>query len=94
VFSLGGENPLLETPGAVVFSLVLAVTMVRLGPLAVGVLWFAQLTLTGAPVRASLSVWYAPYMVATLALLIGLAVWSFRTALGGRRAFGSVSLDA
>jgi hypothetical protein len=55
---------------------------------------FADLILTNAPVRASLSLWYAPYMFATLALLLGLALWSFRTSLGGRPAFKSIAFDA
>jgi serine/threonine-protein kinase len=93
-FFLGGENPALETPSALIFGLVIALTMIRLGPLAVGVMWFANVILTNAPVRVSLSLWYAPYMFATLVLLIGLALWSFRTSLGGRPAFGSVSLDS
>jgi hypothetical protein len=92
--TLGGENPALETPCSLIFGVVIALTMVRLGPLAVGAMWFAELMLVNSPVRASLAVWYAPHMIATLALLCGIAVWSFRAALGGRPAIGSLPLDA
>jgi hypothetical protein len=91
---LGGENPALEIPGALISGAVFAYGVVRIGPLAIGAMWFTVFHLTNAPLRAGLSTWYAPYALAAWALLIGLAVWSFRTSLGGRPAFGTLHVDA
>jgi len=93
-FGLGGENPALELPGTLITSLVIALTLVRLGPLAAGAMWFTSIFLMSSPLRASFATWYAPYALATLALVLVLALWSFRTALGGRAALGGLSLDA
>jgi hypothetical protein len=93
LLGLGGENFALETPQAVVTSLVIALTVVRFGPLALGVLWFSSSFMIYSAIRADLSLWYAPYAIATWITLLGLGVWSFRIALGGRPAMGRVSLD-
>jgi serine/threonine-protein kinase len=93
LFGLGGENPALEIPDAILSAAVVAIALVRLGPLTVGVMWFACIFLETSPVRANPSLWYAPHTVATLALVIGMALWAFRTSLGGRPAFRPLSLD-
>ncbi len=93
-FSLGGENPVLELPSVLISSLVVALTLVRFGPLTIGAMWFTGIFLMGSPLWASFATWYAPYALATFVLVVVLALWSFRTALGGRAAFGKLPLDA
>lgn len=93
LLGLGGENALLETPQAFLMGLAVAITVVRFGPLALGVMWFSGLFLIYSTIRVDLSLWYAPYAAATLVTLLGLAIWSFRVSLGGRPAFGKIPLD-
>ena len=93
LFGLGGENVWLETPQAIVGAFAVALTLVRSGPLALGVAWFTMMLLVGSPLRASPSLWYAPHAAASIALMLGLALWSFRTARGGRPAFGARTLE-
>lgn len=93
-FGLGGENVLLETPLAFVLGLLTAWTIVELGPLTVGISNFVSQLLQSSPLRVAPSLWYAPYAVATWALLLGLAFWAFRTSLGGRSPFGALTRDA
>ena len=58
-------------------------------------MWFVLLTaMFGVPIGVGLTEWYAPYTAGTMALLMGLVVWAFHISLGGKPAFGSVSLDA
>ncbi|MCB9513977.1 MAG: protein kinase [Candidatus Latescibacteria bacterium] len=92
-FNLGGENPSIEVPAAVLQGFLIAVTLVRVGPLALGALWFCNSLLLNAPLRAGAGLWYAPYSWVALLLLLGIAVWAFRAAVAGRPLFGGFTLD-
>lgn len=91
--ALGQENPLLETPQAIVGGLTMALLIVKAGPLATGVAWFTCVLLLNSTIRVESSVWYAPYAVAAVITVLGLAIWAFRTSLGGRSPFGRLSID-
>jgi len=58
--------------------------MIRFGilPLALVTL---SIILVGVPLTSDLSAWYADKGLIVVALILGLAVWSFRNALGGRK---------
>lgn len=93
LLGLGGENAAVETPQALVSGLAIAWTVVRFGPLALSVMWFSGLFLISSTTRAELSLWYAPYAIATLATMLSMAFWAFRVSLGGKPAFGKAALD-
>ena len=92
--SLGGENPALETPAALVLGFLFAYVTTRRGLLALVATWLVNLTLNTLPVGVGFGAWYAPYTIGTLVALLALAGWAFHTSLGGRSPFGSVPLDA
>lgn len=95
LLALGGENPALETPGAVLTALLLTYALTQQGLLATVATWLVFLIATSTvPMGVGLTEWYAPYIVGTMALLIGVVAWSFHVSLGGRPAFGSLSVDA
>ena len=69
---------------------VLAVTLLRrVGLLALVVGFFVEVTLieNGVPMTFDPSVWYSGAGFAAMAMIAGLAIYGFRTSLGGRRVF-------
>jgi serine/threonine-protein kinase len=83
--SLTDPNPLLAVVSAVVpLSLSLWV-MVRFGILPYTLVLLLQIVMNQAPLTSDLSAWYASKGLIVVALILALAVWSFRNALGGRR---------
>ncbi len=77
----------LET-GTTLDGFLIAWTLVRWGPLALGTAWFTHLLLVYAPLRADPAQWYAPQVVLTWVLVLGLAYGAFRVSLGGRSPLG------
>ena len=59
--------------------------MIRLGILPFALVLLLQLVGVQAPLTSDLSAWYASKGLIVVALILGLAVWSFRNALGGRK---------
>jgi hypothetical protein len=62
----------------------------RGGLLATTAAFYVLFTLQGAPLTRDLSVWYAPSTIVILVALFGIAVFAFRSALGGRAAFSGL----
>jgi serine/threonine protein kinase len=59
--------------------------MIRFGILPITVVLLMQIVLLQAPLTSDLSAWYAGKGLIVVALILALAVWSFRHALGGRK---------
>ena len=59
--------------------------VVRFGVLSLIVALFVNHTTFAAPLTLNLSLWYASAMYFPIAIVLGLALWSFRSALSGRR---------
>jgi hypothetical protein len=59
--------------------------MIRLGILPVILVLVLQNVGSEAPLTSDLSAWYASKGLIVVALVLALAVWSFRNALGGRK---------
>jgi hypothetical protein len=91
--ALGGENAMVETPGAVVFGILMALTVTRFGLLAIVVFALFQQVLTALPMPLDFAAPYAASSLIVLLLLIGIAVYAFRIALGSRPVF-RMALDA
>jgi hypothetical protein len=52
-----------------------------------------QIVMNQAPLTSDLSAWYASKGLTRIALILALAVWSFRHALGGRKVLQGDFLD-
>ncbi|MEQ1911245.1 MAG: serine/threonine-protein kinase [Vicinamibacterales bacterium] len=91
--SLGGENPILEIPPAIVVGLAMSALANQRGLLSLVAMLTSFLVLfSGAAVGAKPSLWYGPYSWAVATALIALSVWMFRVSRGSRAArtsFGS-----
>ena len=94
LFALGSENPMLETPVAIVMGTLFAIVTTRAGLLAFVTLWIGYGLLVLMPIGIGFNRWYGPYAWLTPLLLVVIAVGAFITSLGGRSAFGNVTLDA
>jgi serine/threonine-protein kinase len=94
MLALGGENPILETPSAILHGVSLALVTAHLGLLPLIVTLFVDQALVfGMPVGVGFSEWYAPHAIASIALILVIAIWSFVLSLGGRPALASLKLD-
>jgi hypothetical protein len=58
---------------------------IRYGLLPITLVFWLQLVGSQAPLTSDLSAWYASKGLIVVALILALAVWSFRNALGGRK---------
>jgi hypothetical protein len=99
VFVLVGAAVGSQQPEPLLWCLVFAavwsaelLAMLRWGllPVAVGLMVSDLLSF---PLTINFSAWYAGYGIIPLALILGLAVWAFHTALAGRRVFREGFLD-
>ena len=88
---LGSENLAVGLPLAVISAALLVFVAVRFGVLALFVLMTCPILIT-APYTLDLSRWYAARSLVLAGLFLALAVWAFRVALGGRKAFGGAGL--
>jgi hypothetical protein len=61
------------------------VILIRFGVLPMAVAVFITNLLLASPLTTDVSAWYASSMFAALAILFGISLWSFKTALGGRK---------
>jgi hypothetical protein len=59
--------------------------MVRFGILPYTLVLLQQIVMNEAPLTSDLSAWYASKGLTVVALILALALWSFRHALGGRK---------
>ena len=60
------------------------VILVRYGVLPMVLTIDVSSVVPNSPLTTDLSAWYASAMLATLAIVLAIALWGFRTALGGR----------
>src|ERR1022692_4453661 len=83
---LGDDStPLLATVLAVVVLSSSLWVMIRFGILPFTLVLLLQIVGSQAPLTSDLSAWYASKGLIVVALVLALAVWSFRHALGGRK---------
>jgi hypothetical protein len=59
--------------------------LIRFGVLPMLLPIFVSTILPENPLTTDLSVWYASSMFTALAIVLAITLWSFRTALGGRK---------
>jgi hypothetical protein len=89
-----GPRPLMEAafeiPAAGLFLWIL----IRLGVLPMIVAQFVVALLTSFPLASDFTAWYSGPTLFALATVLGLAIWSFRVALAGRRVFQDEFLEA
>jgi hypothetical protein len=83
--SLTDPDPLLATVLAVVVLSSSLWVMIRFGILPFTLVLLLQIVGSQAPLTSDLSAWYASKGLIVVALVLALAVWSFRHALGGRK---------
>jgi hypothetical protein len=88
LLAAGGENPWLEVPQGIVMAALAAVGIARFGLLSSVVMGFVLSILVDVPITLDLSQWYAPAFLACLGVVLGLALWAFRTSLGSQPVFG------
>ena len=81
---MGGENFRLETPFAILTSVIIMVAILRFGILALAVTFFTSSLLTSFPITLDISRWYAPQSLLMFAVLIAMLAYGMRTALGNR----------
>ena len=82
--NFGGENVVLETPFAVLTTVVMMFTLLRFGILALVVVEITSNLLCYFPITLDLSKWYAPNALLMFAGLFAMLLYGLRTALGNR----------
>ncbi len=87
VVSLGGENVLLETPGAIVIGVLWALVIARFGLLAAVGFQAIRGILEGGPLPLDLGAAYATSAGIVLLLATALVLYAFRISLGSRPMF-------
>ena len=81
------SEPWIFLPFALAGNIVLLSVLIRFGFLALAVLAFVSGALTSFPLTFEASSWYAGFGYATLGIVAALALFGFKTSLGGRRLF-------
>jgi len=81
---LNGDSLYLHLFGAVI-GLTQVVALLRFGVFSTMVASAVVVQLSTNLVTADFSAWYAGSEIASLAIVLALALWAFRTALGGRK---------
>jgi hypothetical protein len=76
--------PLAIAAGSLVYGVVMVLVFTRVGLLAAYAMQAALIFFGSAPVTTDLTVWYAPYAIASYVALLGVAGWAFWLALGGQ----------
>jgi protein kinase-like protein len=74
-------------------ALILLLVLRRGGLLSLAVALFYMFILIEVPITLDLGAWYASRALPVIAVLAGLAIYSFHTALGGKPIFGSSLID-
>jgi hypothetical protein len=89
-FSGGGALQFVLTCG---YSLIVALTLLRLGLLAFMVMMFTNFLLHRAPWTADLSAWHATPMIVVIALTAGIAIFAFVQSRAGAPLLGKELLE-
>jgi serine/threonine-protein kinase len=90
---IAGEGPTIGWVAGAIRSLTMLVVLRRGGLLSLAVTLIFMFTLIEVPITLDLGAWYAPRALPVVAVLLGLALYGFRTALGGKPVFGASLLD-
>ncbi len=85
LLSLGAENPIVETPGALVYGALAAWLIARFGLLALLASWCMRALLLATPLPVVSGAPYAFQSALLLGLLVVAVIASFRVSLGGKR---------
>jgi hypothetical protein len=88
-----GEDPFLAAISIVLELAAMVFLLKRIGLAAFCVAFVAATILNSWPITAHFSRWYAGTSFFSLAIVLALAVYGFRTTLAGRSIFGNLSLD-
>jgi serine/threonine-protein kinase len=90
---LPGENLAIELPMTAIVAAIFFILLFRFGIFSLAGALFAEGTLSRNPFTLDPSCWYFGLGMFTVAIVLGLAVYGFHTALGGQKAFGGLSLE-
>ncbi len=93
LLNLGGENPRLEVPAAILTAVVIVWVVTRFGLLAVVSMHYFIVLPTWVAPSFDFSSWYAAYSMPALVFLMLLALYAFRISIGEQRVFGSALLE-
>jgi hypothetical protein len=74
-------------------ALILLLVLRRGGLLSLAVALFYMFSLIEVPITLDVGAWYAPRALPVVGVLVALALYGFRTSLGGKPVFGSSLLD-
>jgi hypothetical protein len=74
-------------------ALILLLVLRRGGLLSLAVALFYMFSLIEVPITLDVTAWYAPRALPLVTVLVGLAIYGFRTSLAGKPAFGSSLMD-
>jgi serine/threonine-protein kinase len=91
--SLGNENVVAETIAAIVTAVLLVILPVRFGLFATVIALTCNNILIDFPIGVEPARWYFLRGLLPVLLVLGLALYGFRTSLGGRPAFGTLTTD-
>src|SRR4029453_8992746 len=69
---------------------VIFLLLLRGGLLAITAAFYVVFALQGAPLPRDFAAWYAPSGVVIVVVLLAIAIYAFRAALGGRPAFSGL----
>ena len=84
---LNATDPIVDVPVQFLVYGIAAVVVVRFGLIALAVGIFTANILLSTPMTTNFSLWYASSSLGALLIVLGLAIWSFHTALAGRPLF-------
>jgi hypothetical protein len=90
---IGGEGPTGGWTAGAFRAAGMLLVLRRGGLLSLAVTLFFMFSLIEVPITLDLGAWYAPRALPVVAVLIALAVYGFRTSLGGKPLFGSSLMD-
>jgi tRNA A-37 threonylcarbamoyl transferase component Bud32 len=87
LLAIGGENPVLELPTALLYGVLTAWLITRYGLLALVAAWLMRMLFNLTPLPLSFGSPYAFQSITCLLAVLALVLWAFRTSLGGRPVF-------
>jgi hypothetical protein len=82
---LGSHHPAVEAPGEILVYAIAAFSIVRFGLVTLAVAVFVADALGDLPVTADFSRWYASTTLMVPAIILGLTIWAFYTAMAGQK---------
>ena len=87
--TLGGENVVLETPGSLMWGILIALVLTRIGLLGLVAMGLTFTVLQTLPLPIATDAPYALSSILVLAAVVGLAGCAFRTSIGPRPLFAA-----